>query len=177
MPRKPTKTPVPPKPPTSTPPVPRPGGAELRDSAGLRAYTDLQKERLGLDLARQVLGSDAQEMIDLRAQRGLGADAMDELKQFYELKVSAGQEPDEIKLEDSQIRLAMSTEKFFLVVVSGLEGETATPRVRIIANPVSQLRMSQRSEVRFSGVRESHSLVYDLRPQTAEPPRRPEDIE
>lgn len=167
VPRRPLKPPAPPKPPASTPPVPRPGGAEPRDSAGLRAYTELEKERLGLDLARQVLGSDAQEMIDLRAQRGLGADAMDELKQFYELKVSAGQEPDEVKLEDSQIRLAMSTEKFFLVVVSGLEGETATPRVRIIANPLSQLRMSERSEVRFSGVRESHSLVYDLRPQAA----------
>lgn len=175
VPRKPTKPPAPPKPSSSAPPVPRPGGAEPRDSAGHRAYTDLEKERLGLDLARQVLGSDAQEMIDLRAQRGLGADAMDELKQFYELKVSAGQEPDEIKLEDSQIRLAMSSEKFFLVVVSGLEGETATPRVRIIANPLSQLHMSERSEVRFSGVRESHSLVYDLRPQSADPPDQPED--
>jgi len=70
----------------------------------------------------------------------------------------------------------MSSEKFVLVVVSGLEGETATPSVRILANPLSQLHMPERTEVRFSGVRESHSLVYDLHPQTAHPSDRPEDI-
>jgi hypothetical protein len=35
-------------------------------------------------------------------------------------------------MEDSQIR-AMSTPDFFLVVASGVEGENATPRVRVIA--------------------------------------------
>jgi hypothetical protein len=93
----------------------------------------------------------------------LGADAIDELRQYFELKVYAGAEPDHIVLEDSQIRRALATESFFLVVVSGLEGATASPKVRIIADPQSQLRMSENSQIRYSGVRQSTSLIYELR--------------
>jgi hypothetical protein len=144
-------------------PEPRPGGAVPRERTTYRAYTDLEKESLGLELARRVLSSDRKDMIDLRAQHGLGADALDELRQFYEFKVSAGSEPDEIVLEDAQIRRALSTNDFFLVVVSGLEGERATPKVRIIVNPLGQLRMSEKSQIRYSGVRQSQSLVYYTR--------------
>jgi hypothetical protein len=160
----------PPKPQPKKAPLPPPnrGGAAPRERSTHRAYSDLEKERLGLELVRRVLGSNDQDMIDLRAQHGVGADAVDELSQYYELKVSAGPEPDEIVLEDSQIRRAMSTDDFFLVVVSGLEGANATPKVRVIVNPLSQLRMSERSQVRFAGVRQSHSLVYDLKPKSAE---------
>jgi len=145
-------------------PAPRPGGAVPRERTSRRDYTDLEKETTGLELVRRVLGGNAKEIVDLRAQHGVGADAVDELRQFYELKVAAGAEPDEIVLEDSQIRRALSTKDFFLVVVSGVEGEAATPRVRVIVNPVGQLRMFERSQVRFGGIRQSHSLVYDLRP-------------
>lgn len=103
-------------------------------------------------------------MIDLRAQRGVGADAIDELRQFFELKVYAGAEPDQIRLEDSEIRRAMSTPDFFVVVVSSVEGVNASPKVRVIADPLTQLQMVESSEVRFKGVRASHSLVYDLSP-------------
>ena len=83
--------------------------------------------------------------------------------------MAAGAEPDEIVLEDSQIRRALSTKDFFLVIVSGVEGAAATPRVRVIVNPVGQLRMSERSQVRFGGIRQSLSLVYDLRPGARTP--------
>jgi hypothetical protein len=106
-------------------------------------------------------------LADLQAQHGVGADAIDELEQYFELRVYAGADPDHIVLEDSQIRRALSTEKFFLVVVSGLEGEQASPKVRIIADPQSQLRMSETSVIRYSGVRQSQSLVYDLRYRAA----------
>jgi hypothetical protein len=39
-------------------------------------------------------------MRDLRAQHGVGADAVDALERFFELKVYAGAEPDRIMLED-----------------------------------------------------------------------------
>ncbi len=73
-------------------------------------------------------------------------------------------------LEHSQIRLAMASgDKFFLVVVSGLEGVTATPRVRVIVDPLRQLRMSERRVVTFSGIRDDTlSLVFDLRPIDAD---------
>ncbi|SHG74018.1 hypothetical protein SAMN05444351_3090 [Geodermatophilus nigrescens] len=146
---------------------PQPAAPPVARTPG-RAYTDLEKESLGIELVRRVLGSDSTELLDLRAQHGVGADAVDELKQYYELKVSAGAEPDQIVLEDSEIRRAMSTQNFFLVVVSGLEGERATPQVRIIVDPLSQLRMSTSSQVRFSGVRQSQSLVFKLRPRNDE---------
>jgi hypothetical protein len=146
-------------------PDPRPGGGAPSERSTRRAYTDLEKETLGLQLVRDVLGSDAHDMVDLRAQHGVGADAIDELRQFYELKVYSGPEPDHVVLEDSQIRRAMSTNNFFLVVVSGIEGEKATPRVRVIVDPLAQLRLSEQSQIKFFGVRQSHSLVYNLMPQ------------
>ena len=84
---------------------------------------------------------------------------------FFELKVHLGDEPDVIRLEESEIRRALSTPNFFLVVVSNVEGVDARPKVRIIVDPVHQLAMTQTSSVGFTGVRSAeHSLVYDLGP-------------
>jgi hypothetical protein len=111
-----------------------------------------------------VLASDADDMRDLRAQHGVGADAVDALERFFELKVYAGAEPDRITLEDAQIRRAISTPNFFLVVVSGVEGESAAPKVRVIVDPLRQLKMTETSSVSFTGVRTSQSLLYELVP-------------
>ena len=69
-----------------------------------------------------MLSGDAEQIADLRAQHGVGADAIDELDQFYELKVSAGAEPDRVTLTDSEVQRALNEPGFFLVVVSGVEG-------------------------------------------------------
>jgi hypothetical protein len=90
----------------------------------------------------------------------VGADAVDALERFYELKAYAGMEPDHILLQESQIRRAMSTPNFFLVVVSELEGENASPKVRIIIDPLSQLSISESSSVTYIGVRSSQTVVY-----------------
>ena len=78
--------------------------------------------------------------------------------------MAAGASPDEIVLEDSQIRRALSTTDCFPVIVPGVEGAAATPRVRVIVNPVGHLWMSERSQVRFGGMRQPVSRAYDLRP-------------
>lgn len=145
-------------------PAPRSGGATPTARSSRRDYTDLEKETLGLDLVRWVLASDDRRIVDLRAQHLVGADAVDDLRRYYELKVYAGSEPDEIVLEDAEIRRALSTPEFFLVVVSGLEGRQATPQVRVIVNPLGQLRMSERSQIRFNGVRQSQGLLFKLQP-------------
>lgn len=148
-------------------PLPAPDRNAGPPRRGLSApsFTPRDKETVGLELARLVLGGDAAEIADLRAQHGVGADAVDDMDRFYELKVHLGDEPDTIHLEESQIRRAMSTKDFFLVVVSKIEGANARPRVRIIADPVRQLTMTQSSSVNFTGVRDAeHSLVYDLEP-------------
>jgi hypothetical protein len=116
-----------------------------------------------MELARLVLDGDAAEIIDLRAQHGVGADAVDNFDRFFELKVHLGDEPDTVRLEESQIRRAFSTPNFFLVVVSNIEGIDARPKVRIIVDPVHQLSMTSSSSVTYTGVRSAeHSLVYDL---------------
>jgi hypothetical protein len=52
--------------------------------------------------------------------------------------------------------------RLFLVVVSHVEGEKAKPKVRVIAEPIRQLHMTETSSVSLTGVRTSQSLVYDL---------------
>ncbi len=143
-------------------PAPRPQGAAPHHGAAPPSYTGGTKESVGLELVRMVLASDADAMRDLRAQHGVGADAVDALERFFELKVYAGAEPDRITLEDAQIRRAMSTPDFFLIVVSGVEGQNAAPRIRVIVDPLGQLAMTETSSVSFTGVRTSQSLVYDL---------------
>ncbi|MGH9128835.1 MAG: sacsin N-terminal ATP-binding-like domain-containing protein [Acidimicrobiales bacterium] len=146
------------------PPPNRNAGA-LRGRTSAPGFTDLDKETVGMDLARLVLAGDEDEIADLRAQRGVGADAVDSLDNFFELKVHLGDEPDVIRLEESEIRRALSTPNFFLVVVSNVEGADARPKVRIIVDPVHQLAMTQASSVSFTGVRGAeHSLVYELGP-------------
>jgi hypothetical protein len=130
---------------------------ERKDSAGITSDTYQI-----LPSSHQNIYSDEQEIRDLRALRGVGADAVDTLDRFYELKIYAGMEPDRIELQDSQIRRAMSTPDFFLVVVSELEWENASPNVRIIIDPLSQLSMSESSSVTFAGVRSSQSVVYQF---------------
>jgi hypothetical protein len=143
-------------------PLPNRGAGTPQGGTTAPTFTPLDKETVGLELARKVLARDVAEMADLRRQHRVGADAIDEMDRLYELKVSLGDEPDTIRLEESQIRRAMTTKDFFVVVVSNIEGANARPKVRIIVDPLHQLTMTESSSVVFTGIREAHSLVYDL---------------
>jgi hypothetical protein len=73
-------------------------------------------------------------------------------EQQLNLESSDGFEPDLIRLEESEVRRALSTPDFFLVAVSGVEG-------------VDPLTMQSSSTVVSTGVPGTeHSLVYDLGP-------------
>ena len=131
----------------------------------IRKYSDLERESVGLELARKVLGSESNDIVDLRAQCGVGADAMDQLERFYELKVHAGEEPNAITLTSAELRRARSTQNFFLVVVSRVEGVDSRPTVRIIPNPLEQLEQNVVGTMTLSGVREAKSVTYELAPR------------
>lgn len=140
-----------------------------KKSTSYRAYTEDDKERLGLEIASRVLKGDERVLVDIRNQRGVGADAIDDLRRFYELKVFAGEELNTIALEPSQIRLAMTEPNFFLVIVSNLEGKNAHPQVRVISDPLGQLTMNTTSRVTFSGLQEATGLLFTLdRPRDEE---------
>ena len=126
----------------------------------LRGYSDKEREDVGFELARRVLSSDDKAIVDLRRKRGVGADAIDELERFYELKVSAGAEPNEISLTSAEWQRARSSPHFFLVIVSGVEGEDAKPTLRVISHPLQQLEQRPSGTVKLSGVTDATSLTY-----------------
>ncbi len=143
---------------------PRPGGGGPRSGTPIRLYSNSDKETVGLEILRMLLGSDDDQISDLRNQRGVGADAIDELQRFYELKVSAGAEPDQVTLTNAEVKRALTTPDFFLVVVSGVEGTDAQPKVRVIIDPLSQLQPTESGSITLSGVRNVTSLSYDFAP-------------
>ena len=107
-----------------------------------------------------VLGS---EIVDVRAKRRVGADAVDEQERYFELKVSAGSEPDVVTLTASEVMRAATDPNFVLVVVSGIEGTDARPTVRLFLEPLKQLQPgTDEGKINLSGVRGSQSLVYEF---------------
>ena len=143
---------------------PTPGSRGPRSNVLVRSYSDLDRENVGFEIVRMLLDSEDNEIADLRTQRGVGADAMDDLEAFYELKVNAGAEPDVITLTDAEVKRALTTPDFFLIVVSGIEGVDARPTVRVLADPLHQLQPTDRGSISLSGVRTSKSLVYEFGP-------------
>ena len=144
---------------------PKSGLSGSSSSTRLRGYTDVQKEKVGLELLQMLLSTDENEIADLRDQRGVGADAVDKLQRFFELKVYAGAEPNEVMLTDSEVQRALTTSDFFLVVISNVEeGADGPTTVRIVTDPLEQLHPTDRGTITLSGVRDATSLVYEFAP-------------
>lgn len=130
-----------------------------------RNYTQEEQESLGAEICRLVLGLDESEIVDIRNQHNVGADAIDQLDNFYEYKVHANAIPDVIRLEPSQIERARATPNFFLVVIGNLQAGAGDPEVRIIINPLDQLELQPTTSVQFAGVRAAKALTYRLTPR------------
>ena len=133
-------------------------------------YTSEEKESVGLKLLQMAIGRD---LVDVRAKRGVGADALDEEEgRYYELKVSGGAEPDVVSLTTSEVmRAAEADEKFVLAVVSSVEGTDACPTVRLVLDPLKELEAgTEDGQVNLAGVRRSRSLVYQFDNNSVEGP-------
>ncbi|MFC9399196.1 sacsin N-terminal ATP-binding-like domain-containing protein [Streptomyces sp. NPDC057027] len=141
-------------------PQPRSGPVVPQQRTTARPYTTVEQEKVALDLVRRALALDETELRDLRAQRGLGADAVDELARFYELKTYGPAEPDTIQLTPAEFQRARESDDFFLVIVSGLEAGTAPVQVRVILEPLKHLPYRPSGNVLVSGIRGAQSLVY-----------------
>ncbi|MFJ8078877.1 hypothetical protein ACIQ7Q_34305 [Streptomyces sp. NPDC096176] len=139
---------------------PSPSSAVPRQRSGAKGFTPLEQEAVAIDLVRAALAWDSEELLDLRAQRGLGADAIDELSRFYEVKSFLETEEDSLSLTPHEYERAASERDFFLVVVSGLQHGTDTPpTVRIILDPLRQLTARPSGTVILSGIRKCQSLT------------------
>ena len=60
--------------------------------------------------------------------------------------------PDTVKLEDSQIERALTTDDFYLVLVGNVEDGQGAPEVRIIHDPLHHLHPQPQGSVHLSGI-------------------------
>jgi hypothetical protein len=117
------------------------------------------REQLAYDAVQAALALNDPEIADLRARRGVGADAMDDLRQLFEIKMASGPMPNEITLTQAEAAAAQDPD-FFLAVVEGLE-ETSIPlSVRFIFDPLRTLAQRITGNVTLSGIREVEALQY-----------------
>lgn len=135
---------------------------KLSAGRGPANYTPEERESVGLALVRHVLGGDEAGIVDIRNQHNVGADAIDELKRFFELKVFQGTIPNVVRLTNSEVQRALNTEDFFLVLVGNVEQGTDEPEVRIITDPLHQLSVEPSGTILLSGVYNSQALVYSF---------------
>lgn len=116
-------------------------------------YTPEERESTGLELLRRVMAADYDvTLTDVRHQPNVGADVVDNRGRYYELKVHGGAIPDTVKLENSQIQRALTTDEFYLVLVGGVEEGQGNPEVRITHDPLHHLAPEPHGAVHLSGV-------------------------
>ncbi|MFI0711391.1 sacsin N-terminal ATP-binding-like domain-containing protein [Streptomyces inhibens] len=122
-----------------------------------------RQERVALDLLRKVLGTEQEPewLRDLRHQHGVGADAVDKLDRFYELKTTYGPEQDTVTLTAKECERAASGAEFFLVVVSGLAADS-NPVLRLVPDPLHQLGIRPNGNVMLTGIKQSGSLIVEF---------------
>lgn len=120
-----------------------------------------ERERVAFDAVQRALRLDPPQIRDLRARRGMGADAMDDLRQLYEIKMESSPEfPNEVTLTRAEVKAAQEDRDFFLAVVSGLAEGDGQLRVRFIFDPLSCLSVRIKGEATLTGVREVEALEY-----------------
>ena len=91
--------------------------------------------------------------------RGVGADALDKLRRYFEIKAYYGTMPDEITLTANEAERAfVEQDKFLLAVISGLEQDYETV-VRIVPNPLQNLKPKSSTSVTLCGIMSSRSAI------------------
>lgn len=140
-------------------PPPSPGSSP---PPGVREYDEHEKESLGFELLANALRNlDGRELGDYRALRGIGSDAIDDLRRFFELKAHEGAIPNEVSLTAVEVRRAVEERgKYFLAIVGGLE--TGDTTVRIFADPLVGLDTADSGSLTFAGVLEKRALVIPV---------------
>jgi hypothetical protein len=64
-------------------------------------------------------------------------------------------------MSEAEVLRAQSTDNFYLVVVSNLEGENAKPSIRIITDPLKQLKPVGSGGISLTNVKYAASVVFD----------------
>ncbi len=129
------------------------GGTKPASTTAPKAYSDREKEDLGLEVLQLAINGHSQEMRDYRHLRGTGADALDRLRRFFELKAHYGPMPNDISLTDAEHKRAVEERgKFVLAVVAGLEEGYETV-VKVIPDPLRNLSFKPSTSITLTGIR------------------------
>lgn len=136
----------------------------------LKEWNERERELQGFELLAGVLKQiDDLQLNDFSALRGIGADSIDDLKRYFELKVFAGDAPDEVRFEPSEFERALQARSdYFLAVISGLE-EGYDTQIKIFVDPVRTLPIRRVSQIRLGGIKAPNSsrLVINIGTTTA----------
>lgn len=146
-----------------------PGDRRLRSPDPVKEWSDEERERRGFELLAGALKEiNQQELMDFRAVRHIGADSIDELRRYFELKAYLGDMPDEVRFEPSQFERAVREGKnYFLAVVSGLE-EGRETQISIFPDPVRNLQWRRTSTIKLGGIRSGGSRVLRISIETGQ---------
>jgi|GEM_PF-5567666 len=129
-------------------------------SPSIKNWGELEREQLGFQiLAAALKGIDDTELEDFSSLRRIGADSIDNLKRYFELKVHSGDAPEEVRFEPSEFeRAAIEGKSYYLAVISGLEVGKKT-EIRIFADPIRTLPWRRVSQIRLGGIRTSANAL------------------
>ncbi|MDQ5822836.1 MAG: hypothetical protein M3441_01320 [Chloroflexota bacterium] len=127
-------------------------------------YRPEEKEDIGVRLLRAVLEKEGRLLYDHRRQPGVGADLMDDLGHYYELKVHGVDMPDEVTVQDNQLERAWQQgANYTLVVISGVETGQVT-QLKLFPDPLHTLNWkANNSKISLSGVlsKEGNLLIIE----------------
>jgi hypothetical protein len=128
--------------------------------AAPRGYSPEELETAAAQVLRRVLLTAGRQSDDFRAIRRLGADVVDDLKRFFEIKASFGPGGDSVSLTAHEAKRAQTAKpgEFFLAVITGLEKGYQT-HVRIIPDPLDALEWGEDGTLTLTGLRESGIVV------------------
>ena len=103
------------------------GGSTIGDGrrapqAAPLAYSEQEKDNLTLQILQLAINGHETELRDYRHLRGVGADALDKLRRYFEIKATYGALPDEVTLTGNEAERAFREgDRFYLAIVAGLE--------------------------------------------------------
>jgi hypothetical protein len=142
------------------------GNSSSGTSSGTQSvitYTSEELEEKALRCLDHVLKhGELGELKDFSKLRGIGADAAIDLKKFFEIKASAREMPDRVELTLNEVdRARLSSDSFYLVVVSGLEEGYETV-LRIYKNPLRSLNWCPSRTIIVSGLRSKTAMQVKL---------------
>lgn len=121
------------------------------------AYSEEEKQELALQLLQSAINGHETELRDYRHLRGVGADALDKLRRYFEIKATYGALPDEVTGNEAE-RAVREGNRFYLAIVAGLEQGYKTV-VRIIPNPLRNLALKPSTSMTLTGIRDERRAI------------------